>query len=43
MPVRAAKAFEIMPETYILPQEYTQFVKSFTEKEAAMYVADPNR
>ena len=40
LPGKAADAFKIMPETYILPQEYTQFVKSFTEKEAAMFTTD---
>jgi len=41
MPGKASDAFRIMPETYILPQEYTHFVRSFTEKEAAMFCQDP--
>ena len=31
--------FRILPETYILPQEYTQFVKSFTEMEAKLFTS----
>ena len=30
---RGAEAFEIMPQTFILPHEYTQLVKAFTAEE----------
>jgi tubulin polyglutamylase TTLL5 len=30
---KIAEAFEIMPQTFLLPHEYTQFVKCFTEIE----------
>jgi hypothetical protein len=32
---KTSEAFEIMPQTYILPQEYTQLVRAFTESEQA--------
>lgn len=32
---KVAEAFEIMPQTFLLPHEYTQFVKVFTEIEAS--------
>ena len=31
---KAADAFEIMPQTFLLPHEYTQFVKAFMELES---------
>lgn len=31
---KIAEAFEVMPLTFLLPHEYTQFVKAFTEAEA---------
>ena len=32
---RAAASFEIMPQTFVLPHEYTSFVRAFTEAESA--------
>jgi hypothetical protein len=36
---KAAEAFQIMPETYVLPHEYTQFVRAFTETESRHFFA----
>ena len=32
---KSAAQFEVLPLTYILPHEYTQFVRAFTEAESA--------
>ena len=37
---KSSEAFEIMPQTFILPQEYTQLVRAFTEAENARRLVD---
>ena len=39
---RAAASFEIMPQSFVLPHEYTSFVRAFTEAESTKS-EDPNK